>query len=75
MSNAALKRIVTGAIAKRTAALDVPSQHQLKIARATMRMNCVFARIMGGCNHREAAAVIHRLTGAIVGIDADCTCA
>ena len=49
-------------------------KHQLKIARASMRMSCLGCRIMGGMNHYEASSAIHRITGAYVQIEADCTC-
>lgn len=71
---AALRYHVSGSIARREKGLDVPSQHALKLARATMRMRCVGARIMGGPNHVEAVETIRRLTGAIVAVDAGCTC-
>ena len=43
--------------------LSVPEQHQLKIARATMKMSDMGALIMGGMTKAEAAAIILRLTG------------
>jgi hypothetical protein len=46
--------------------LTVPEKHQLKIARDTLRMNDVMARIMGGPNRAEARAIILRLTGKFV---------
>lgn len=46
---------------KRT--LSVPEQHQLKIARATLKLSDVGARIMGGMTKEEARAVILQLTG------------
>ena len=58
--------------ARRT--LSVPDQHQLRIARRTMRYNCIGAAVMGGPNHFQAASIIHQLTGVFVNIDADCTC-
>ncbi len=42
--------------------LSVPERHQLKIARDTMKMHCVGARIMG-MTHHEAASIIRELTG------------
>jgi len=42
--------------------LSVPDQHQLKVARATLKMSEVGARIMGGPNHVEAREIIKRLT-------------
>lgn len=46
---------------KRT--LTIPEQHQLRIARQTLKMNDVMARIMGGMTKDEARLVIERLTG------------
>jgi hypothetical protein len=69
-----LQQHVTGSIKSRKAQLSVPERHQLKIARQSMKMHCAGCLIMGGPNHRESARIIHELTGAIVGIDADCTC-
>jgi hypothetical protein len=46
--------------------LTVPEKHQLKIARDTLRMNDVMARIMGGPDRAEARAIILRLTGKFV---------
>lgn len=43
--------------------LSVPEQHQLRIARDTLKMNDVFARIMGGPTKEEARQIIIRLTG------------
>lgn len=43
--------------------LSVPEQHQLRIARQTLRMNDVMARVMGGMTKDEAREVIKRLTG------------
>ena len=43
--------------------LSVPEQHQLKIARRTLEMSDVGARIMGGMTKAEAREVIRRLTG------------
>ena len=68
-----LQRHVTGAIKGREAALGVPDRHALKIARQALKYHCVGARVMGQ-SHREAATMIERLTGQIVGLDADCTC-
>jgi hypothetical protein len=48
---------------RRTRELSVPDQHQLKIARATLRMSEIGARIMGGMDHAQARAVILHLTG------------
>jgi hypothetical protein len=43
--------------------LTVPEKHQLKIARQTLKMNDVMARVMGGMTKDEAREVIKRLTG------------
>lgn len=43
--------------------LDVFDRHQLNIARKTLTMSDVGARIMGGMTKDEARAVILRLTG------------
>lgn len=43
--------------------LSVPEKHQLKIARATLRMTDVGVRIMGGMTKEEAYRVILRLAG------------
>ena len=43
--------------------LSVPEKHQLNIARKTLKMSDVGARIMGGMTKEEARAVILRLTG------------
>ena len=34
--------------------LDVPQQHQLKIAKKTLKMNDAMAMIMGGMSKQEA---------------------
>ncbi len=44
-------------------ALDVPQQHQLKIARATLKMSELGARIMGDMTHDQARKIILELTG------------
>lgn len=41
--------------------LTVPEKHQLKIARATLKMNDVGAMIMGGPTKAEAKEIIKRL--------------
>ena len=41
--------------------LSVPEQHQLRIARDTLRMNDVMARIMGGMTKDEARVIVARL--------------
>lgn len=43
--------------------LTVPEQHQLKIARQTLRMSNPMARVMGGPTKDEAREIIARLTG------------
>lgn len=43
--------------------LSVPEQHQLRIARQTLRMADPMARIMGGPTKKEARDIIQRLTG------------
>jgi len=43
--------------------LTVPEQHQLKIARRTLQLSDVGARIMGGMTKAEARRVIKKLTG------------
>jgi hypothetical protein len=40
--------------------MDVPEKHQLNIARKTLKMNDVFARIMGGMTKEEAREIIAR---------------
>lgn len=74
MANETLSRVVSGAIRKRERSLSVPERHQLKVARGSMRMHCAGALIMGGPNHYQSARIIEQLTGAIIGIDADCKC-
>ena len=43
--------------------LSVPQQHQLRIARSTLKMSDQGAKIMGGMTKEEARQVIERLTG------------
>jgi hypothetical protein len=43
--------------------LSIPDRHRLKIARDTLKMNDVFANIMGGMTKEEARKVIYELTG------------
>ena len=43
--------------------LSVPEQHQLRIARQTLKYSDVGARIMGGMTKDEARAIILKLTG------------
>ncbi len=45
--------------------MDVFERHQLKIAKATLKMSDVGASIMGGMTKEEARAVILKLTGKI----------
>jgi len=45
--------------------LTVPEQHQLKIARDTLKMSDVGARIMGGPTKEEAREIIKKLTGQV----------
>ena len=59
---------------KVTSPTNPADRHQLKIARGTVRYGCAMLGVVGGPNHYEAAAIIHRLTGVFVNIDADCTC-
>lgn len=42
--------------------LSVPEQHQLRIARDTLKMSPIMARVMGGPSEAEALAIIARLT-------------
>jgi hypothetical protein len=44
-------------------ALSVPEQHQLRVARQTLRYSDAGARIMGGPTKAEAREIIARLTG------------
>jgi hypothetical protein len=53
--------LTIGAIMPRE--LSVPEKHQLRIARDTLKMSDVGARIMGGPSKEEARAIILRLTG------------
>ena len=46
--------------------LTVPERHQLKIARQTLKMNDVMARVMGGMTKDYARQVIQKLTGKVV---------
>ena len=43
--------------------LTIPEQHQLKIARDTLKMSDVGAKIMGGPTKEEAREIIKKLTG------------
>jgi hypothetical protein len=44
-------------------ALGVPEQHQLRIARDTLRMNPAMVAVMGGPSIEESKKIIQRLTG------------
>ena len=46
--------------------LTVPELHQLEIARATLKMTDIMARILGGMTKEEAREIIARLTGKAV---------
>ncbi len=41
--------------------LSIPEKHQLKIARDTLKMSNIGARIMGGMTKKEAKEIIKRL--------------
>jgi hypothetical protein len=69
-----MHKVITGRVQKRERSLSVPEKHQLRIARDSMNMNCVGVAVMGGPNHQQAVSIIHQLTGAIAGINFDCTC-
>ena len=43
--------------------IELFEKHQLKIARDTLKLSDVGARIMGGMTKEEARAVIRELTG------------
>lgn len=43
--------------------LSIPEKHQLRIARATLKMSDVGALIMGGPSRAEARQIILKLTG------------
>ena len=43
--------------------LSVPEQHQLRIARKTLKMSDVGALVMGGPSKAEARKIIEKLTG------------
>lgn len=45
--------------------LSVPERHQLKIARSTLQMSDMGARVMGGPTKEQAREIIRRLTGKI----------
>jgi hypothetical protein len=42
--------------------LSIPEQHQLKIAKATLKMSPVMARVMGGPSIEQSIEIIRRLT-------------
>lgn len=42
--------------------LSVPEQHQLKIAKSTLRMNDIMVDVMGGMTKEQAKDIIKRLT-------------
>lgn len=42
--------------------LTVPEQHQLRIARRTLKLSDVGARILGGMTKEEAREIIRRLS-------------
>lgn len=43
--------------------LSVPDQHQLKVARDTLKMPDAMVDIIGGMSKTEARQVVERLTG------------
>lgn len=43
--------------------LDVPEKHQLRVARQTLQMSDVMARVMGGPTKEQARRIILELTG------------
>jgi hypothetical protein len=49
--------------AKNQQRLSVPDKHRLNIARKTLKMSDVGARVMGGMTKDEARQVIRELTG------------
>jgi hypothetical protein len=56
---------------KKKRQLTVPEQHQLKIARHTLKLSDVGARIMGGPTKEEAREIILKLTGKRVPIEVE----
>ena len=38
--------------------MDIPTKHQLAIAKSTLRMSAIGAQIMGGMNHEQAHAFL-----------------
>lgn len=53
--------------------MTVPEKHQQNIARKTMSMTCLGARILGGMNHHEAIKVLQR-AGKPATRPKDCVC-
>jgi len=53
--------------------MDTAKRHQLAIARKTMGMSCVGARIMGGMDHVKAGEMLgkRRPAGCVCGVDAE----
>ncbi len=43
--------------------LTVPEQHQLKIARRTLKLGRQMITVLGGPSREEARRIIERLTG------------
>ena len=41
--------------------LTIPEKHQLKIAKATLKMSDVMARVMGGMTKEEAKGIVRKL--------------
>lgn len=54
--------------------MTVAEKHQLKIARRTMKLNCVGAATLGGMDHMKAREVLEKLTGKTVALSMDCDC-
>lgn len=69
-----VQTVVSRTVNKRVNALSTPEKHQLKIARASLKLSCIGCKMLGGPNHAEAVGIIHELTGCFVNLDADCTC-
>lgn len=42
--------------------LTVPEKHQLKVAKDTLKMNDVMARVMGGMTKEQARKVVAELS-------------
>jgi hypothetical protein len=62
----AMRRVISGGAARREQALSVFDRHRLRIARDTLKLSDVGARIMGGMTKDEARQVIFELTGVVV---------